>query len=109
MTTLVTVTDYSFDPEVLKYDNPVLAEFWAAWNGACQQLEPALIEIAREYAEQLKIVRLNIETNPATTTAYNILNLPTLILFKNGQPVERVGGPLDKEELLHTLLPHFNH
>ncbi len=108
MTTLVHVTDNSFDAQVLKCDIPVMTDFWAAWSAACQALEPHLAEIAGEYEDQIKIVKLDIQTNPIVTAHYNVLNIPILILFKNGQEVERITGVISKADLLAKIAPHLN-
>jgi thioredoxin 1 len=105
---LVNVTDYSFDPEVLKCDIPVLADFWAEWCMPCLALEPYLQEIAVEYQERLKIVKLDIEHNPNVTAHYNVLTIPTLILFKTGLEVERLNGAQSKASLLEKILPHLD-
>ncbi len=108
MTNLMSITDSSFDPEVLKSDIPVLTDFWAEWCGPCQVLEPLLAEIGTEYETQLKIVKMDLETNPNTASAYSVLNLPTLILFKNGQEVERIIGLVSKEKLLAKIRPNLD-
>jgi thioredoxin 1 len=106
--TIVNVTDYSFDPEVLKCDIPVLADFWAEWCMPCVALEPHLQEIAAEYSERLKIVKLDIEQNPNITAYYNVYTIPTLILFKTGLEVERLNGAQSKAALLEKILPHLD-
>ena len=108
VSTLVNVTDHSFDPEVLKCDIPVLADFWAEWCMPCLALEPYLQEIAEEYSERLKIVKLDIEHNPNVTAHYNVLTIPTLILFKTGLEVERLNGAQSKAALLEKILPHLD-
>lgn len=109
MTALVNVTDHSFDAQVLKCDIPVLADFWAEWCGPCIALEPHLQELAGEYGEQIKIVKVDIESNPTVTSNYSVLTIPTLILFKNGLEVERIKGLQSKQALLEKITPHFNH
>ena len=108
MTEFVNVTDNSFDAEVLKCDIPVVADFWAEWCEPCKAMEPALKEIAGEYNGQLKIVKLDIELNPRVTSNYMVLTIPTLIIFKNGQEVERFSGGQSKEALLEQITPHLN-
>ena len=92
MATLINATDNSFDPEVLKCDIPVLTDFWAEWCEPCVAMEPHLEEIAAENVERVKIVKVDIESNPNTTANYGVLTIPTLILFKNGQEVVRLNG-----------------
>jgi thioredoxin 1 len=108
VTELVSVTDNSFDAEILKCDIPVVADFWAEWCEPCQAMEPSLKEIAGEYDERLKIVRVDIELNPTVTSNYAVLTIPTLIIFKNGQEVERINGRQSKEALLEQITPHLN-
>jgi thioredoxin 1 len=108
MATFVHATDNSFDAEVLKCDIPVIADFWAEWCGPCKTVDAYLDEIAKQYSEQLKIVTVDIESNPVVTSNYNVLNLPTLILFKFGQPVERIVGALAKQAILDKVLPYLD-
>ena len=108
MAELVQVTDHSFDAEVLKCDIPVLAEFLAEWAGSCQTVAAQLAEVAAEYTNQLKIVKLDIEANPLVTANYDVFNVPTLILFKNGQEVERMVGVVSKAEVLDKVTPFLD-
>ncbi len=104
---IVPVTDTSFDAEVLKCDLPVVAEFWAGWNAACRTMAPMLEEIAAEFAGAVKVARLDIDKNPAVTARYGVLTLPTLIVFKNGQAVERLTGSIGKEEVVAAFTPYL--
>ncbi len=103
MTNFIETTDNQFDVHVLKCDIPVLAHFWATGHSGSAKLELVLGEIATIYGEQIKIVKVNIATNPTMTSVYGVVNLPTLILFKNGLLVARVEGLVDKNELLAKL------
>ncbi|MEM7346328.1 MAG: thioredoxin domain-containing protein, partial [Chloroflexota bacterium] len=85
MATPLSITDHSFDAQVLKCDIPVLADFEAAWNSSTKKNAPHLSEIAAEYEGRLKIVRLDIDANMTVAQTYSVFNLPTMILFKNGQ------------------------
>src|SRR5262245_37139056 len=105
---LVNVTDHSFDAQVLKCDIPVLVDFWAEWCAPCKALEPYLAEIATEYPERVKIVKLDIEFNNNVTANYNVLTIPTLILFKNGQEVERLNSAPSKSAILDEITPYFD-
>jgi thioredoxin 1 len=108
MADLVDVTDNSFDAEVLKCDIPVLAGFLAEWAAPSQAVAAHLAEIATEYEGRLKIVKLDIEANPMVTSGYNVLNVPTLILFKYDQEVARVIGVVSKAEVLDRVLPFLD-
>jgi thioredoxin 1 len=104
----VAMTDNSFDAEVLKCDIPVLTEFQAEWAAPAQTLAVQLAEIAAEYEGRLKVVKLDIEANPVVTSNYNVLNIPTLILFKFGQEVARVTGVTSKAGVLESVLPFLD-
>ena len=108
MADLVALTDNSFDAEVLKCDIPVLAEFLAEWSAPAQALAAQLAEIAAEYEGRLKVVQLEIEANPMVTSRYNVLNIPTLILFKYGQEVARITGVISRAGVLESVLPFLD-
>ena len=108
MNTSIAISDESFDAEVLKSDQPVLVDIWAEWCGPCKRIAPILEEIAGEYSGQLVIARLDTEAHQDKMLNYGVMGLPTLILFKNGEPVERVTGMINKDKLLSMLLPHLN-
>ncbi len=103
----VVVTDATFEEMVLKSDVPVLNDFWAEWCGPCKMIAPILDEIAEEYDGRLKVTKLDIDRNQAAMMAYGIMSIPTLILFKNGQPVERLVGAMPKARLLARIKPHL--
>jgi len=103
----VAVTDDTFEAEVLQADKPVLADFWAEWCGPCRAIAPVLEEIATEYADQVKVAKLDVGANSAIATQYGVMYIPTLILFVNGEPVERLVGALSKPNLLKKLEPHL--
>lgn len=108
MATLTQVTDYSFDPEVLKCDIPVLANFWAEWSAPAQELMPWLAQLGVEKPERVKVVSVEIEDNPRVTSDYNVLTIPTLILFKNGQEILRLTGSHRQEDILGAISPYFD-
>ena len=105
--TLKQVTDTNFDAEVLEAEGPVLVDFWAAWCGPCRVVAPVLEEIASERPE-LQIVKLDIDENPQTAARFQVLSIPTMILFKGGQPVKTVIGAYPKKRLEQVLEPSLS-
>jgi thioredoxin 1 len=103
----VAVSDASFETEVVQADKPVLVDFWAEWCGPCRMIAPLLENIADEYADSLKITKLDVEANPRTTVKFGVEGIPTLILFKDGKPVERLVGYMPKDRLLSKIKPHL--
>jgi thioredoxin 1 len=101
------VTDASFEQDVLDSQTPVLVDFWAEWCGPCKMIAPIVEELAQEYDSKLSVAKLDADANPNTMEAYGIMGIPTLILFKGGQAVERITGYMPKERLLERLAPHF--
>src|ERR1700677_1820223 len=93
------VTDNNFQGEVLESDVPVLVDFWAPWCGPCRMVAPLVQEIANEKVRQLKISKMNTDVNQQTAIQYNVLSIPTLIVFKNGQEVKRITGAYPKKRL----------
>ncbi|AOX17612.1 thioredoxin TrxA [Kozakia baliensis] len=95
----VAVTDGNFETDVLKAEGPVLVDFWAEWCGPCKMIAPALDEIGKEYQGRVKVAKVNIDENPDAPTRYGVRSIPTLIVFKNGQPVAQKTGALPKSQL----------
>ena len=94
------VSDATFDAEVLKAQEPVVVDFWAEWCGPCRMIAPALEEIAAgSLAGKVKIVKLNVDENPKTAAKYNVMSIPTLMLFKNGEMASRQVGAAPKAKL----------
>ncbi len=93
------VSDATFDAEVLKASEPVVVDFWAEWCGPCRMIAPALEEIAGTVGEKVKIVKLNVDENPATASKYGIMSIPTLMMFKNGELASRQVGAAPKAKL----------
>jgi thioredoxin 1 len=93
------VSDATFEAEVLKASETVVVDFWAEWCGPCRMIAPALEEIAGTVGEKVKIVKLNVDENPATAAKYGIMSIPTLMLFKNGELSSRQVGAAPKQKL----------
>ena len=96
---LIYVTDDSFEQDVLQSDKPVLVDYWAEWCGPCKMIAPILDEVSTEYAERLKIAKLDVDQNQATSLKYGIRGVPTLMLFKDGDMVATHVGALTKSQL----------
>ncbi|MCB0106004.1 MAG: thioredoxin [Caldilineaceae bacterium] len=106
MSAPVKVTDSTFEEMVVQSDKPVLVDFWAEWCGPCKMIAPVLDEIANEMDGQLVIGKLDIDENQDTAMAFGVMSIPTLLLFKNGEPVERIVGYQPKPQLVSRLQPH---
>jgi thioredoxin 1 len=102
------VTDASFKKEVLESPTPVLVDFWAAWCGPCRMIAPHVEEIATQMGEKLKVGKLDVDVNQETAMQYGVMGIPTLILYKNGKPIERITGYMPKDRLLARIAPHLN-
>jgi thioredoxin 1 len=99
------VTDNNFQAEVLESEVPVLVDFWAPWCGPCRMVAPVVEEIAQEHSDSLKVVKLNIDENQQTAMEFNVMSIPTLIVFRNGQPAKTVVGAYPKRKLVAELEP----
>ena len=108
MTKPIEVTDATFEETVLKADLPTCVDFWAVWCMPCKKIAPLVDEIATEYQDKLQVVKLDVDSNPQTAMQYNVMSIPTLMLFKAGEPVERIVGFKSKAELLSKILPHLS-
>ena len=102
-TETVTLTDATFDAEVLKSDKPVLIDFWAAWCGPCRMVAPVIDALAAEYGGKAKIAKVNVDENPQISRRFNIRSIPTLMVFKDGALVETAVGAHPKPALEQLL------
>ena len=102
------ITDDTFETEIVQADKPVLVDFWATWCGPCQMIAPVLEEIAAEHADELAIFKLDVDANPRTPMQFGVMGIPTLILFKNGEAVERITGYMPKDRFWAKLTPFLN-
>ncbi|MDQ4104041.1 MAG: thioredoxin [Actinomycetota bacterium] len=103
----VIVTDKSFADDVLGSDKPVLVDFWATWCGPCKMVEPVLEEIASEHPEKITVAKMDIDANPSTPREYQIMSVPTMILFSDGKPVKQIIGAKPKAALLEDLADYL--
>ena len=101
------VTDNSFQAEVIESDVPVLVDFWAPWCGPCRRVSPIVEEIASDKGEALKVVKLNIDDNQQTAVKYNVMSIPTLMVFNHGELKKTVIGAYPKAKLEQELEPAF--
>jgi thioredoxin 1 len=101
---ITNVSDSNFQAEVLEASEPVLVDFWAPWCGPCRVVAPTLEEINEE-RENLRVVKLNVDDNQMTAARYEVMSIPTLILFRNGQPAKKIIGALPKKRLVQELEP----
>ena len=99
------VSDSSFDAMVLKASEPVLVDFWAEWCGPCKMIAPTLEEISKDFAGRLKVAKLNVDDAQSTAQRYEVMSIPTLILFKDGEPKLRIVGAKGKGQLLQEIDP----
>jgi thioredoxin 1 len=104
---IVTLSDATFDEHVKASDVPVLVDFWAEWCGPCKMISPVLEEIAEEQAGKIQIGKLNIDDNLDVTRRFDVMSIPTLILFKDGEPVSRLIGAKPKGQLLEEIAPYL--
>lgn len=102
----LTFTDADFDAEVLRSDKPVLVDFWAIWCGPCRMMAPVIDSLAEKYAGRVKVGKLDVDHNPAAAQRFNVRGIPTMLLFKDGQPVEQVVGSVPEARLAEKIDHH---
>lgn len=98
-----TVSEANFEAEVVKNDRPVLVDMWAPWCGPCRAMEPAIDELSKEFDGKVDIAKLNVDDNPAVAQSFDVMSIPTLLLFKGGKPVERIVGLTAKDKLASVM------
>jgi thioredoxin 1 len=103
MSKVLEVDDSNFDSEVVQASVPVLVDFWAPWCGPCKTIAPLVAELAAEYGEKLKVVKVNVDDNKEAAMKYNVRGIPNLILFKGGENVEQIVGAVPKQELVNAI------
>jgi len=108
MTKPVEVTDATFEETVLKAELPTLVDFWAVWCLPCKKIAPIVDEIAAEYQDRLQVTKLDVDNNAETALQYGVMSIPTLIVFKKGEAVERIVGLKSKVDLLSKIVPHLD-
>ena len=101
------VTDSNFQQEVLKSDTPVLVDFWAEWCGPCKMIAPHVEEIAKQYNGRLRVGKMDVDSNGNVPSLFDIQGIPTLILFKGGQPVQHIVGYRTKDQLEKAIAQHL--
>ncbi len=108
MSETLSVDGNSFASEVLKSSTPVLVDFWAPWCGPCRMVAPVVDKVAQTYAQRLKVVKVNTDESPSVAGEYQVSGIPCLILFKNGQPVDRIVGYVPEKQLAAMVGKHLD-
>lgn len=104
---VIEFTDANFEEQVISAEEPVLVDFWAPWCGPCKMLTPTIEELANDYAGKVRIGKVNTDENPQVSTSYQIMSIPTVMLFKSGEMVEKLVGVTPKEKFASLLDSHL--
>tara|TARA_B100000003_G_scaffold86575_1_gene77549 strand:- start:254 stop:577 length:324 start_codon:yes stop_codon:yes gene_type:complete len=107
MSNVIELNDSNFDDEVVKSDKPVLVDFWAEWCGPCKMIAPSVEKISEEYSDKLKVGKLDVDSNPNISSTFGIRSIPTLLIFKNGAPVDQIVGAVSKEAISSKVENHI--
>lgn len=107
MSSALAVTNQDFDEEVLQSEVPVLVDFWAEWCGPCKAIAPMVDALADEYAEKIKVMKVDTDKEASLAAKYGVMSIPTLILFKSGEVVEQMVGAMPKQKIIEKVLPHL--
>ena len=108
MAELEHISEANFQQEVLESDRPVMVDFTAVWCGPCKMLDPVVKQLAVDWGDKVKVVKLDVDHNPDLAMQYQVLGVPTLMLFKNGQMSERITGYQPKDRIIAKFSPHLN-
>ena len=103
MSNAIEITDDSFESEVLQSDTPVIVDFWATWCGPCKMIAPILEEIAVEFGDKVKVTKLDVDSNNQTAGKYNIMSIPSVLIFQNGEVVDQIVGAVPRAPLVDRL------
>ncbi len=101
------ITEVQFEAEVTKAAGPILVDFWAPWCGPCKAIAPTLKELAEENQDRFKVVKVNVDENPDLASRFNVMGIPTMVLFKGGQVVDRFTGAMSKQALADKISKHI--
>ena len=104
---VLALTEENFEAEVIKSDKPVLVDFWAEWCGPCRMIAPIVEEISKDLAGKLKVAKIDVDKAQELAAQFNIMSVPTLILFKDGEPVDMIIGAMSKDQMLEKINPQL--
>ena len=104
---ILKLTDAEFETQVIKSEKPVLVDYWAEWCGPCKMIAPSVEKISEEYSDKLKVGKLDVDSNPNISSTFGIRSIPTLLIFKNGAPVDQIVGAVSKEVIASKVDNHI--